>query len=247
MSLAYDYSRSLHGYSQRRSERRLDLKPLRMRAFTTDTSSSASPGDLSMLLGHSATLRQTSNLLDWQDDDFVRCALPELAVPLKDIDAGVNKEAARENLYEVRRLTGLTWDELAGLLEVDRRTLHNWSQGGPVRSANQTRLAELLSVLRYIDRGSAEANRLALNKPDATGTTPLALLIQGRFQEAQIVLGRGDGRPVLGKLSDALGGLRTRALGLGYFSDSATTMESEEAIEPPPQSARSRRIPMKRG
>jgi transcriptional regulator with XRE-family HTH domain len=247
MSLAYDYSCS-RGFSRRESCRVLDLKPLRMRAFTTDISSASPPGDVSMLLWHSASLRQTSNLLDWQDDDFVRCKLPDLASPLKETGTGVNKEAARENLYEARRLTGFTWDELAALLEVDRRTLHNWTQGGPVRDANQTRLAELLGVLRYADRGSAEANRLALNKPDASGVTPLGLMTRGRFQEAQIALGRGAGRPALPLVSgDALVGLRTRALGLGYFSDSETDGESEEGPQPPPQPARSRRIPMKRG
>jgi transcriptional regulator with XRE-family HTH domain len=199
-----------------------------------------------MLLGHSATLRQTSNLLDWQDDDFVRSALSALSAPSKAINPGVNKEAARENLYEVRRLTGFTWDQLAELLGVDRRTLRNWSQGGPVRPANQTRLAELLSVLRYIDRGSAEGNRLALGEPDPRGVTPLALVAQQRFQEAQTILGKGEGRPAIAKMLDQTS-LRTRALGLGYFSDSETMEESDETPEPPPQPARSRRIPVKRG
>jgi hypothetical protein len=244
MALAYDYSRP-RGFSRR--DRVLDLKPLRMRDFTTDISSASPPGDLSTLLWHSVNLRQTSNFLDWQDDDFVRCRLPDISTPIKDVGAAVNKEAARENLYEVRRLTNFTWDELAGLLEVDRRTLHNWSQGGPVRSANQTRLAELLTVLRYIDRGSSEANRLALAMPDFLGTTPLALLMQGRFQEAQIVLGRGQGRPVISNLAEGDASLRTRPLGIGYFSDSATDAESEDGPPVPSKPSRSRRIPMKRG
>lgn len=245
MSLAYDYSRP-RGFS-RQPEHTIELKPLSMRAFTTDISSASPPGDVSMLLGHSANLRQTSNLLDWQDDDFVRCALHELTMPAADVRAGVNKEATRENIHEMRRLTGFTWDELATLLEVDRRSLHNWTQGGPVRSANQTRLADLLSVLLYMDRGAAEANRLALSMPDSAGITPLTLLTQGRFQEAQTALGRGQGRPALGRPDGALAALRTRTLGLGYFSDSATIVESDETPPPPPQSARSRRVPMKRG
>lgn len=243
MALAHDYSRP-RGFS--RGDRVLDLKPLRMRDFTTDISSASPPGDVSTLLWHSVNLRQTSNFLDWQDDDFVRCRLPDLST-IKDIGAAVNKEAARENLYEVRRLTNFTWDELASLLEVDRRTLHNWSQGGSVRSANQTRLAELLAVLRYIDRGSSEANRLALATPDFLGTTPLALLMQGRFQEAQIVLGRGQGRPAIINSVDGYASLRTRTLGIGYFSDSATNTESDDGAPIPSKASRSRRIPMKRG
>lgn len=246
MALAYDHSRP-RGFSRRDRSRVLDLKPLRMRDFTTDISSASPPGDVSTLLWHSVNLRQTSNFLDWQDDDFVRCRLPDLSAPIKEVGAAVNKEAARENLYEVRRLTNFTWDELASLLEVDRRTLHNWSQGGPVRSANQTRLAELLTVLRYIDRGSSEANRLALAMPDFLGTTPLALLMQGRFQEAQIVLGRGQGRPVITNSAEGYASLRTRTLGIGYFSDSATDTESDDGPPIPSKASRSRRIPMKRG
>lgn len=245
MAFAYDYSRP-----ERRSHAApyytLELKPLRMRAFTTDTSSAASPGDVSLVVWHSVNVRQTSNLLDWQDDDIVRCALPDLGASIRETTINVNVQAARENLYEVRRLTSFTWDELASLLEVDRRSLHNWAQGGPVRSANQARLAGLLAALLYIDRGSAEANRLALGEPDATGATSLVLLGQGRFDEVRRRVGQGRGRlTVSGAMAEGTASLRTRALGLGYFSEGA---EDEEGGAPPARGpVASRRIPLKRG
>ena len=35
-------------------------------------------------------------------------------------------------IFELRRLTGFTWDELALLLSVTRRSLHLWANGGPI-------------------------------------------------------------------------------------------------------------------
>ncbi len=176
----------------------LDLEPVTVRCFTTNTSSSAAPGDTSFLVGLFSAVRQTSNFLDWQDDDRIRCNLPAFAPLRVGSLTGVNKEAVRENLAAVRVLTGFTWDELATLLGVDRRSLHNWSQGGPVRPANQLRLAELLRVLRLSDRGSPEANRLALSAPDPlTGTTGLDLLSAERFTEAQRLLGKDESRTIV--------------------------------------------------
>ncbi|MYE02765.1 MAG: helix-turn-helix transcriptional regulator [Alphaproteobacteria bacterium] len=36
---------------------------------------------------------------------------------------------AAHALFEIRRLSGLTWQELADLFGVSRRTVHNWANG----------------------------------------------------------------------------------------------------------------------
>ena len=41
---------------------------------------------------------------------------------------------ARDGIFELRRLTGFTWDELALLLSVTRRSLHLWANGGPINT-----------------------------------------------------------------------------------------------------------------
>jgi DNA-binding XRE family transcriptional regulator len=229
-------------------EQPFDLKPVGLRSFTTDTSSAVLPGDISMLVGLASMLRQTSNSIDWQDDDFVRTMVPAVVALRPEPAPGINREAVRENLLEVRRLTGFTWDDLADLLQVDRRTLHNWSQGGPVRAANQTRLASLLGALRYIDRGTAESNRIALSEPGMMGVTPLALLSQGRFQEAEIAAGRGLDRSATPASAEAqLTDLRIRPLGIGYFSSSPDALDLSDDAKPPHQPARSQRVQKKRG
>lgn len=251
MSLAFIDARPSHRASPSWPDRvehvALTSEPLRIRAFTTNTSSAWAPGSLSLILGLFGNLRQTNNSLDWQDDDIVRCTVPELAIQASPIGSSVNKEAVRENLFEVRRLTGFTWEEISDLLGVDRRTLHNWSQGGFVRGANQERLADLLDVLRHVDRGSVEANRLALSQPNQWGATGLSLLSQGRFQEAQVAIGKGGVRRVPTFAANPIAALRTGPLGIGYFSAAAGLIDNTDSREPPPQPTRSRRVKLKRG
>ena len=62
---------------------------------------------------------------------------------------------ARDGIFELRRLTGFTWDELALLLSVTRRSLHLWANGGPINTPNEKRVRDLLVTMRKLDRGNA--------------------------------------------------------------------------------------------
>ena len=95
----------------------------------------------------------------------------------------VNLAHANENVFEIRRITGLGWGQLADMLNVDRRTVHNWIKGGRVRSRNRKRIAETLRILRHIDQGSAEENLVLLGKPSPAGLTVLELLKQLKYEE----------------------------------------------------------------
>lgn len=95
---------------------------------------------------------------------------------------------------ELRRLSGLTWDQLAGLFDANRRSLHFWASGKPMNAGNQERLHRLLGVLRRIDRGSAAANRVALLDGGESGDLPLDLLARGDFERVVELLGTGPGR-----------------------------------------------------
>lgn len=128
---------------------------------------------------------------------------------------GVNKERGRENLYEVRRLTGFTWNVLADLFMVDRRTLYNWTQGGAIAESSKLHLAGVLDVLRFADRGMAEKNSVALYEPGKLGD-PFWLLKRQRFDDAKLMLGAGPGRASLPALPP---NDRTRPLGIGFFDD----------------------------
>lgn len=128
--------------------------------------------------------------------------------------ASVNKEDARSNLYEVRRLTGFTWEVIADLAMVTRRTLYNWAQGGAVAEDSKRHIAAVLAVLRYSDRGTAEKNAVALYEPHREGD-PFWLLKCQRYEEAKRFLGKGCGRVALPAVNDP----RIAPLGIGYFDN----------------------------
>lgn len=95
-------------------------------------------------------------------------------------------------IAELRRRSGLTWEELAGLFGVSRRSVHFWASGKPMNSANEEVLNQLLHVVRYIDRGAGAATRSALASRHADGASPLELLAEGRYREVMQRLGQGS-------------------------------------------------------
>lgn len=104
---------------------------------------------------------------------------------------------AREAIFELKRLSGLTWEELSTLLSVTRRSLHLWANGGSINSLNERHVRDLLVTIRELDRGTARENRALLLAPLRDGDITLGDLLRGRhFSDALTLVGRGRGRPV---------------------------------------------------
>lgn len=106
-------------------------------------------------------------------------------------------------IFELRRISGLNWDELAQLFEVSRDTIHSWASRKPLDADEERRIMRALDVVRYADRGTSRATRKALHDTDAgTGRSPFELLAKQRFDEASKALGKGTPmyRPKLGEL-----------------------------------------------
>lgn len=101
-------------------------------------------------------------------------------------------EATRTALNEIRKLSGLTWEQLARLFNVSRRSLHFWASGQPLSRFNEENLNRLLGTIRYINRGSASINRSVLFNPSRDGKIPLDLLVAGRHEEVKQLLGSGN-------------------------------------------------------
>jgi hypothetical protein len=112
------------------------------------------------------------------------------------IGAAPQSFRARDAIFELRRLSGLTWEELATLLEVTRRSLHLWANGGPINGVNEKHVRDLLIAMRALDRGTARENRGLLLAPLQGGGTLSELLQARRFEDAVDMAGRGPGRPV---------------------------------------------------
>lgn len=84
---------------------------------------------------------------------------------------------------ELRRRSGLTWDQIGEILGVDRRTLHLWQSGRPMRPRHEERLQRVLLVVRKADRGHAEATRQVLLESGIGGLLK-DLLTKGEFLAA---------------------------------------------------------------
>ncbi len=109
-------------------------------------------------------------------------------------------ESNRQAVSELRRLSGLTWDQLAQLFEVSRRSVHFWASGKPLNTPNEEKLHNILAVVRHIDRGSARANRECLvqvqenGEVQENGVSLLELLQQGEFEQVRSIAGAGTQR-----------------------------------------------------
>ncbi|MBD2298191.1 MULTISPECIES: XRE family transcriptional regulator [Nostocales] len=113
-------------------------------------------------------------------------------------------EATQKAVNELKRLSGLTWDQLAKLFNVSRRSLHSWASGERLNSFNEYTLNQLLGMIQYIDRGSASLNRSLLLQPGSNGIPLIDLLVVGNYEEVKQILGSGNAphKPKLGALSE---------------------------------------------
>ncbi len=99
-------------------------------------------------------------------------------------------------ISELRRRSGFTWEQLARLFGVARRSVHFWASGKPMNAANGERLGRLLAVVRFVDRGSAQATRSAFITSLPDGVIPFDLLVNDEFDEVMRRLGPGQQRPM---------------------------------------------------
>lgn len=113
-------------------------------------------------------------------------------------------EVNRDALNELRKLSGLTWEQLAKLFNVSRRSLHFWASGQPLSRFNEENLNRLLGTIRYINRGSASLNRNLLLSSGQDGRLLFDLLIAGEHEEVKRILcpGNAPQKPQLVPLSE---------------------------------------------
>lgn len=114
-------------------------------------------------------------------DDMIRFVQPEAI------------ESTRKAVVELHRISGLTWEQVAELLGVSRRSVHFWASGKPLNASNEERLLRVLDVVRQADRGSASDTRAALLQPE-DGVAPFERLKAQEFDAARAQLGSGIGR-----------------------------------------------------
>ena len=97
-------------------------------------------------------------------------------------------------IFEIRRISGLTWDELASVFGVSRRSLHHWANGKPINAANEDRVRRVLATLQRIDRGEAHKNRALLMAPGPKDGLVIDLLRCADFDAVENLIQVGVGR-----------------------------------------------------
>ena len=105
----------------------------------------------------------------------------------------VTPESTGEAILEIRRRSGLTWEELGDLFDVSRRSVHHWASGKSVSARSERMIRRVLAAVRRLDQGSRSANRARLLAVDESlGVSTLELLKRGHFVEA---VAWADGNP----------------------------------------------------
>ena len=106
--------------------------------------------------------------------------------PTAQTNSGLSAEhhvAVGSAIMELRRLSGMTWEQLANLFGVSRRTVHFWASGKALNAANEEKLYRVISTIQRIDRGSAQENREILFMIQPDGAVPIDLIRAGRYAE----------------------------------------------------------------
>jgi hypothetical protein len=101
------------------------------------------------------------------------------AVVTEAYPSGVATTASR--VRELHRRSGLTWEQLARLFRADRRTIHLWASGRPMRAAQIDRLSKLAEAVLRFDRGSSTATRDFLLTAKIDGKSVIELIEEEKF------------------------------------------------------------------
>lgn len=96
----------------------------------------------------------------------------------------------QQSVTEIRRRSSLTWDQLARVFGVGRRSVHFWARGARPSGENAERIGAVLRIVREIDTGDADRTRAVLLDPSTHGRSIFELLCEGHDTEAAL-LSRG--------------------------------------------------------
>jgi DNA-binding transcriptional regulator YiaG len=91
-------------------------------------------------------------------------------------------------IAEIRRISGLTFDQLARMFAVARRTVHLWMSGQRMLPAKQEQVQRILATMRRVDRGASDLTRAALL---GDGAKILDLIANGELSAVEGLLGAG--------------------------------------------------------
>ncbi len=105
--------------------------------------------------------------------------------------ASTEPSVLQSAVVEIRRRSQLTWEQLARVFGVQRRSLHFWARGARPSSDNAERILRVLTIVRHFDTGDAERTRAELLRPFEQGMSVYDMLCARRDDEViRLRLGR---------------------------------------------------------
>ena len=105
-------------------------------------------------------------------------------------------------ILKLRKISGLTWEQLAKLFNTTRRSLHYWSNGNSMTDENYYKLINILAAIESCDTGTPRQNRRFLLTP-IEGCIPFNLLEQERFDDFDQIKNYFNSNHIKPKLSTA--------------------------------------------
>ncbi|MFC5502939.1 helix-turn-helix domain-containing protein [Lysinimonas soli] len=89
---------------------------------------------------------------------------PVLAAPSLTTDALIRR---------IRDRAALTWDQIARLFGVSRRSVHHWASGENMSAHNIELLSQLYALVTKVDAGDPVQTRTSLFTPEESGISPV--------------------------------------------------------------------------
>lgn len=86
-------------------------------------------------------------------------------------------------IVELRRRSGWTWEQLASIFGVSRRSVHFWANGSRPNPENADRLQRVLAIVREVATPDVDTTRAHLLRPFADGASIFTLLCAKRDDE----------------------------------------------------------------
>lgn len=99
-----------------------------------------------------------------------------------------------EAVLEIRRRSGLTWDELSEIFDVSRRSVHYWANGKKMSAKKERVVHQTLVAVNHLDEGVQAKTRARILDTGISGQSPFNLLASREFEKV-LTLIPGEAKP----------------------------------------------------
>ena len=128
--------------------------------------------------------------------DSVTSVNPQRTEPMERTSSGPQVDfqapygqSSGEAVLEIRRRSGLTWEQLSELFNVSRRSIHYWANGKPLSSQHEKNVRNTLLAIRHVDNGNQRDTRNRLLSID-DGESIFDLLANQKYEDVyRLVVG----------------------------------------------------------